>query len=129
MACRTLLLKLERLGEIRLPPRQRPSQNANRNRQIAELLHDSSPIEGDLRVLRPLKIEPLEATGKDAAPFKFLLYRYHYLGYRNCVGESLKYMIRYQLSIKMLPASLLPGVQGGKSRTKTTTRSRQEPTT
>ena len=96
MACRTLLLKLERLGEVCLPSRQRPSQNANRNRSIPEILHDSSPIEGKLSALRPLKIDPLEATDKDAPLFKFLLHRYHYLGHRNCVGENLKYMIRDQ---------------------------------
>lgn len=37
MAARTLLLKLGRLGEIRLQPRWRPSQNANRNRPIPEI--------------------------------------------------------------------------------------------
>jgi len=96
MACRTLLLKLERLGEIRLPPRQRPSQNANRNRHISEILHDSSPIESDLSALRPLKVDPLGAADKDTPLFRFLLHRYHYLGHRNCVGENLKYMIRDQ---------------------------------
>lgn len=96
MACRTLLLKLERQGEIRLPPRQRPSPNAHRNRQITDAPHNSSPIESDLRVLRPLKIAPLVATDTDAPLFKFLLHRYHYLGHRNCVGENLKYMVRDQ---------------------------------
>ena len=32
MACRTLLLKLERAGHIRLPPRIRPSSNGCRGR-------------------------------------------------------------------------------------------------
>ena len=94
MACRTLLLKLERLGEIHLPARQRPSQNANRNRSITELPHDSSPVESDLSALRPLKIEPLGCVDKDAPLFKYLLHSYHYLGHRNCVGENLKFMIR-----------------------------------
>ena len=34
MAARTLLLKLERGGHIRLPPRQRPSSNGFRNRHV-----------------------------------------------------------------------------------------------
>jgi hypothetical protein len=96
MACRTLLLKLERLGEIRLPPRQRPSPNALRNRQITEVPHDCSPIEGDLSALRPLRIEPLTEGGEQIPLFKFLLHRYHYLGHRNCVGENLKYILRDQ---------------------------------
>lgn len=94
MACRTLLLKLERLGAIHLPARQRPSQNANRNRTIAEMPHDRCPIQSDLSPLRPLRIDPLGAADKDASLFKFLLHRYHYLGHRNCVGENLKFMIR-----------------------------------
>ncbi|MBE0634837.1 DUF4338 domain-containing protein [Candidatus Bipolaricaulota bacterium] len=94
MACRTLLLKLERLGEIRLPARQRPSQNANRNRSIVEISHESSPIESDLSALRSLRLDPLVSADKDAPLFNFLLHRYHYLGHRNCVGENLRYMIR-----------------------------------
>jgi len=96
MACRTLLLKLERLGAIRLPPRQGPSPNANRNRSITDVPHDNSPIESNLRTLQPLKISPLRAADKDAPLFKSLLHRYHYLGHRNCVGENLKVMIRDQ---------------------------------
>jgi hypothetical protein len=34
MAARTLLLKLERAGHIRLPPRRRPSSNGLRNRRV-----------------------------------------------------------------------------------------------
>ena len=96
MACRTLLLKLERQGQIRLPARQRPSPNAHRNRQITEVPHVSTPIEGDLSGLRPLRIKPLRSTDEDLPLFKFLLHRYHYLGLRNCVGENLKYMVRDQ---------------------------------
>ena len=32
--------------------------------------------------------------GSQAALFRFLLQRYHYLGHRNCVGENLKYLAR-----------------------------------
>ena len=96
MACRTLLLKLERQGQIRLPARQRPSPNAHRNRQITEAPHDCTPIESDLSALRPLRIEPLKSTDKELPLFKFLLHRYHYLGLRNSVGENLKYMVRDQ---------------------------------
>ena len=96
MACRTLLLKLERQGQIRLPARQRPSPNAHRNREITEVPHDCTPIESDLSALRPLRIEPLKADDEDIPLFKFLLHRYHYLGLRNGVGENLKYMVRDQ---------------------------------
>ena len=94
MACRTLLLKLERTGQIRLPARQRPSPNALRNRERVEVPHDQTLITGALNALRPLRIEPLGARHADVALFGFLLQRYHYLGLRNGVGENLKYLVR-----------------------------------
>lgn len=94
MACRSLLLKLERRGQIRLPVRQRLSPNGFRNRNRAEVLHDQSLIAGELDALRPLRIEPLTEQSEDLALFNFPLQRYHYLGYRNGVGENLKHLAR-----------------------------------
>jgi hypothetical protein len=94
MACRTLLLKLERRGQIRLPPRQRPSPNAWRNRHRVEVPYDQAPITGALNALRPLRIEALGEGHPDLALFGLLLQRYHYLGLRNSVGENLKYLAR-----------------------------------
>ena len=93
MACRTLLLKLEARGQIRLPPRRTASVNGLRNRRLAEVVHDSSAIEGPLERWQPLRVEPAQSP-LDIALFHFLLRRYHYLGHRNCVGENLKYLVR-----------------------------------
>lgn len=92
MACRTLLLKLERRGQIRLPARQRPSQNARRNQQPLDLFCDQTPIEGALSTLQPLRIEALGAGHAELSLFRFLLQRHHYLGLRNSVGENLNYL-------------------------------------
>ncbi len=94
MACRTLLLKLERRGQIRLPARQRPSPNARRNRQPLDLPCDRTPIEGALCELQPVRIEALGEGHPDLRLFRFLLQRHHYLGLRNSVGENLKYLAR-----------------------------------
>ncbi len=59
MAARALLLKLERAGQIRLPPRRGGRPNQRGYRQVADLAHDRSPIKSDLRALRPLRLEPL----------------------------------------------------------------------
>ena len=56
MACRTLLLKLERAGLIRLPPRIRPSSNGLRNRRPPATSVEQEPIRGVLRDLRPLSV-------------------------------------------------------------------------
>jgi hypothetical protein len=45
-------------------------------------------------VLLPLRVELVAAGSSDAALFRGLLQRYHYLGQRNCVGENLQYLAR-----------------------------------
>jgi hypothetical protein len=92
MACRSLLLKLEAQGDIRLPPRRTASVNGLRNRQILHLDHDTSSMEGPLSLLQPLRVQAVSADPSEARLFQFLLQRYHYLGHRNCVGENVKYL-------------------------------------
>lgn len=94
MACRTLLLKLEARGYLRLPPRVTGSVNGLRNRPAGHLEHDQTPVEGPLRGLQPVRLEPVAEGTSEALLFKFLLQRYHYLGHRNCVGQNLKYLAR-----------------------------------
>jgi hypothetical protein len=94
MACRTLLLKLERRGQIRLPARRRPSSNARRNRQPLDLPCDQTTIAGPLGDLQPIGVEPLGAGHPELALLRCLLQRHHYLGLRNSVGENLKYLVR-----------------------------------
>jgi len=92
MACRSLLLKLERRGYLVLPPRKAPSVNHFRNRSISDIEHDSSIIAASLSTIRPVKIS-LVQTSADKALFSCLLNRYHYLGYKGIVGENLKYLV------------------------------------
>lgn len=94
MACRTLLLKLERRGQIRLPARRGASPNARRNRRPLEVACDRTPIDGALSDLLPLQIEALGEGHPDLPLFRFLLQAHHYLGLRNSVGENLKYLAR-----------------------------------
>lgn len=93
MACRSLLLKLEARGLICLPPRRTASVNALRNRQIGAVECEDSPLRCSLSELQPLQLIQVE-TKDDAALFRFLLARHHYLGYGNAVGENLKYLLR-----------------------------------
>ena len=95
MACRSLLLKLEERGLIALPPRRTASVNGLRNRQLREVECLTTPVECDLAELQPLQVIPVE-NQQDAALFRFLLARYHYLGYGNTVGENVKYLVRAQ---------------------------------
>jgi hypothetical protein len=92
MAARSLLLKLEARGQIQLPPRRTASVNGLRNRQAAHIDHDQSPIECPLKLLQPVRVQPVAPGSSEALLFQGLLQRYHYLGQRNCVGENLKYL-------------------------------------
>ena len=94
MAARTLLLKLERAGLIRLPPRCAPSQNARRNRQVAPPTRPSEPVRGLLLDLRPLCVRVVAPGSDDARVFHGLLAHEHYLGHRNTVGENIRYLAR-----------------------------------
>jgi uncharacterized protein DUF4338 len=95
MACRSLLLKLERRGLITLPPRRTASVNGLRNRQPPEVECQTLPVACGLAQLQPLQVIPVE-NQQDAALFRFLLARHHYLGYGNTVGENVKYLVRAQ---------------------------------
>ena len=94
MAARTLLLKLERGGHIRLPPRQRPSSNGLRNRHVPVVESATDPIRGALRDLRPLTVSVVAPGSPDLRLFNGLLAHGHYLGHRNTVGENLRYLVR-----------------------------------
>ena len=93
MACRSLLLRLERAGAIRLPPRQRKSPNGYRNRTAPWVPHGSEPLVAALTDLRPLQITCVESASDQARLFRCLLSTYHYLGLRNTVGETMKYLV------------------------------------
>jgi hypothetical protein len=94
MACRTLLLKLERAGHVRLPPRQAKPPNALRNRSIPHVPHETEEIDGGLDTLLPLQIVSVPARSGGHALFKCLVSRHHYLGLKNTVGQNMKYLVR-----------------------------------
>ena len=91
MACRTLLLKLQRLDRITLPPSQNPKINSYRNKEIQYVLHSNDPIQTDLKSLLPIRLE-LVSEKQHLDLFKTFLSLYHYLAYSGTVGENLKYL-------------------------------------
>ena len=93
MACRSLLLKLERAGAIVLPPRQGKRTFHSRPAYSA-VPHRQETINGHLKGLVPLQITAVKQDTEDYKLFNCLLSQYHYLGYRGAVGENLKYLIR-----------------------------------
>lgn len=94
MACRTLLLKLHRASILCLPPRKRPSTNGFRNRSLTDVPHETNAICCRLQEILPLNVSPVLQESNELSLFKCLLAKYHYLGFRNTVGENFKYLIR-----------------------------------
>lgn len=92
MACRTMLLKLERLGTICLPA-PRAVSVGNARRVIRSVAHDTTPITGSLRDLLPLRIDMVR-TSAASALFRHLLAAHHYLGFSGTVGENMKYLVQ-----------------------------------
>ncbi len=93
MACRNLLLRLERLGHIVPPPRQRKSTKGYRNRTPIWVPHRTDPVEDSLGTLLPLQVSCPKSGSEHDQLFRYLLSSHHYLGYRNTVGENMKYLI------------------------------------
>ena len=97
MAARTLLLKLQEQGWIKLPERRRksPTRSGRAAAQTPRALLDETRLEGSLCSLLPLRIEELSQLGRHArrAQMEACAARYHYLGYRSRVGQNLQYWI------------------------------------
>lgn len=93
MACRELLLRLERTKLVELPSRRNGSRGGPKGiRAIQIPLHSKEPILASLSDLLPIEIKMVRGTGWD--PFyKGLIHTYHYLGYCQTVGEHLKYIV------------------------------------
>lgn len=93
MVCRGLMLALWRAGHIDLPAVRRLPRNPLATRVRPPLAQgDGTPIHASLRELGPLTFCQVRRTPQEAN-FNSLLESYHYLGYRQPVGEHLKFMV------------------------------------
>jgi hypothetical protein len=93
MAARTLLLKLEERGHIRLPQKRRASPNRMLRKQLEPVAHASQPITVSLAQLRPLEVKELSQWPEGLPLYEWLLHQYHYLSYASTVGLNLKYLV------------------------------------
>jgi hypothetical protein len=91
MACRELLLTLNRKGLITLPPRLISANNEKRNRTIPVVNIDQTPLQEKLTNLGPIVLKPVRNTKLEPL-YNSLIHQQHYLGYRQIVGNHLKYI-------------------------------------
>ena len=91
MACREVLLTLDRKGFITLPPRLTSAHNDKRNRSVAVYKIDQTPLQAKLSELGPVRLKSVRHTGLEPL-YNSLVHQHHYLGYRQIVGNHLKYI-------------------------------------
>ena len=91
MACRELLLTLERKGYVKLPPPLNSANNDKRNQSIPVVDIDQTPLQGCLSDLPPVTFLSIRNTCLESL-YNSLVHQHHYLGYRQIVGQHLKYM-------------------------------------
>lgn len=94
MACREILLQLEKRAVLTLPPRKR--EGNYRASRLSSLL--TFPLEpsgperkGTLGQFPDVHLRLV--SGKESQRWNALIHRHHYLGYQSTVGRSLKYWI------------------------------------
>lgn len=96
MACSELLLRLERAGLVKLPPRKNGHRDGPRRFTPIQMpLLCQTPITAYLKELGPLEIRMVRGTPWEPL-YKALIQTYHYLGYCQTVGEHLKYIAFHQ---------------------------------
>jgi hypothetical protein len=91
MACREILLTLYRKNLLNLPPGIHDGRNLKRNRFIPIIETDQSPMEGKLSQLPSIELKLVRNTNLEPL-YNSLVHQHHYLGYRQIVGNHLKYM-------------------------------------
>ena len=91
MACREVLLTLNRKGLLKLPPRKNSAYNEKRNRFIPIVEIDQTPIKSNLANLESVELRPIRNTKLEPL-YNSLVQEHHYLGFRQIVGNHLKYI-------------------------------------
>jgi hypothetical protein len=88
-----MLLRLERAGQLRLPPVSYVRHNPLAQRvRPAPAGVDTTPLVERLHNLQPLEFQAVRRTPQEAL-FNSLMEEHHYLGYEQPVGEHLKYLV------------------------------------
>jgi hypothetical protein len=94
MVCRSLMLALDRNGQIELPAARlvAPNNVVLRHRPVPVEV-DRTPLVARLKEIQPLSIAQVRRSGEERL-VDGLIEEHHYLGYIRPVGEHLKYLVR-----------------------------------
>jgi hypothetical protein len=93
MIARGLMLAMHRSGLIELPAVRKvmPNPFLDRKKPVPVAL-DSTPLEAKLSELQPLELRQVRRTPEERL-VNAMIQEHHYLGYKQPVGEHLKYLV------------------------------------
>jgi hypothetical protein len=91
MACREILLTLYRKNLINYPSGKHDGNNKKRNQSIPLVPTDKTPLKTKLSDLEPVELKLVRNTNLETL-YNSLVQEHHYLGYRQIVGNHLKYI-------------------------------------
>lgn len=95
MACRELLVKLDRRGLVAVPaPRRASPSPRGRCRPSAPVACDTSPIECALKLVQPLRITVVVRGSAEDRLLRWLLTAHHYLGLDRMTGATVRYALQ-----------------------------------
>ena len=112
MACRSMLLKLEKQGHITLPKRRRVPINRMLHTKHPSLEHDQTPIVCSLNEIQPIKVVGIWQEKEYEDLFCSLLNQHHYKGYKGVVGENIKPVYK-GIEVSLRAQSVLHGDETG----------------
>ena len=92
MSCRDMLRALDKAGMIKLPEPKHITRKGASQSVIKHLVHDETPVTGNLKELRPLRVEVVSSKS-DLVKFKSYIDQYHYLRFDRFIGERMAYMV------------------------------------
>jgi hypothetical protein len=93
--CRVLLESLHAEGVIAIPKLRSNGSPGARKANTAAFTEDETPVAGSAGQFEPLSLKFVQAADReDAAIFKQLIARWHYLGYKIPFGAHLRYLVQ-----------------------------------
>ena len=94
MSCRVALLRLEKLGLIRLPPPQKSNGNAKPYRASQILGPTLFTIPSEIAALDELRLRLVRGRS-DSHLWNEAISRFHYLGYKPLAGAQMRYVVEF----------------------------------
>lgn len=92
MSCRVALLRLERMGLIKLPPPSNGNGNGRAYQLNNILTRPPADIECELRELGDLEFRQV-STRQDSRLWNEVIEEHHYLGYKPLPGAQIRYLL------------------------------------